>query len=115
MAKPTELNETAFHTGIHADLPISDGATTSRVVVNNPLLRTVVFAMDGGQELTEHLSPRAVIVQMMEGKMTFTVAGETRELTAGDVVYIAPNDRHALVALTPCRFVLVMVDTAAKG
>lgn len=110
MAQQTPLNESAFHTGIHADLPISSGATTSRVIVNNPLLRTVAFALDEGQELTEHLSPRAVIVQVTQGRLNFTVGGQTRELTAGDVVYLAPNDRHALVALTPARFVLVMVQ-----
>lgn len=42
---------------------------------------------------------------MTEGKRPFTDGGKKRELTAGDVVYIAPNGRHALV----------MVDTAANA
>ena len=29
---------------------------------------------------------------------------------AGDVIYLAPGDRHALTAVTPCRMQLVMVD-----
>lgn len=50
-------------------------------------------------------SASEVTVQMTEGKRPFTDGGKKRELTAGDVVYIAPNSRHTLV----------MVDTAANA
>lgn len=94
-----------------AALPISPAATTSRVVVNNALLRVVAFAMDAGQELTDHSSPRAVVVQMVEGALRFTVDGDEHRLTSGDVVYLAPGARHALVADAPSRFVLTLVVT----
>ena len=55
--------------------------------------------------LCSRLSASEVTVQMTEGKRPFTDGGKKRELTAGDVVYIAPNGRHALV----------MVDTAANA
>ena len=94
---------------MHADLPISGEATTSRTVVTNDAARVVAFAMDEGQELTDHSAARPVVVQVLEGRLAFTVAGEQHELHAGDVVYVAPGERHAVVALTPCRFVLVLV------
>ena len=94
--------------GLHGDLPISVEAITSRTVVSNDAVRVVSFAMDRGQELTDHSAPRPVVVQVIDGDLTFTVAGQQHELTAGDVVYLAPSARHAVVALTPCRFVLVM-------
>jgi quercetin dioxygenase-like cupin family protein len=94
--------------GLHGDLPISAEATTSRTVVNNDAVRVVSFAMDRGQELTDHSAPRPVVVQVIDGDLTFTVAAARHELTAGDVVYLAPSARHAVVAKTPCRFVLVM-------
>lgn len=106
----TELAESLVRAGIVDDLPISTDATTSRVVVNNSLLRVVMFAMDAGQELTDHAAARAVVVQMVEGRLSFTVGTQPHELAAGDVIYLAPNERHAVVALTPCRFSLVMVD-----
>lgn len=115
MAAKTEVNVSGMTAGLYGQLPISAETTTSRVVVNNPLLRVVSFAMDAGQELTDHQSPRAVVVQVLEGRLTFTVTGEASELSAGDVVYLAPGERHAVGALTPCRFVLVMVDPAAHG
>lgn len=107
----TPLHESLAITDLLADLPITKEATTSRVVVNNPLMRVVVFAMDAGQQLTEHSSTRAVVVQLLSGKMTFTIAGNDNLLTAGDVIYLAPNERHAVVAEEPCHMALVLVDT----
>ena len=74
------------------------------------VLRTVVFTFDAGQVLTEHSSPRAVIVTLLEGEMDFSIGERTERMGAGDVIYLAPGDRHALTAVTPCRMQLVMVD-----
>ena len=108
MAK-SPVTESAVTRGLHADLPITSEATTSRTVVSNDAARVVAFAMDAGQELTDHSAARPVVVHVVEGQLTFTVGGEKHDLGVGDVVYLAPNERHAVVALTPCRFVLVLV------
>jgi quercetin dioxygenase-like cupin family protein len=105
----TALSESRTITGVFEGLPISAEATTSRVVVNNPLLRVVVFAMDEGQELTDHASSRAVVVQMLDGHADFTYAGHTQSLAPGDVVYLAPDEHHAVLATSPCRFALTLV------
>lgn len=106
----TPVAESAFLTGVFDKLPILEAATTSRVVVNNAVLRHVVFSFDAGQVLTEHASPRAVVVQMLSGKMRFRVGEVTHDLAGGDVVYLAPGDRHALEALDPCYMALTLVD-----
>lgn len=106
----TPMTESQVMRGLRDELPIPTEATTSRVVVNNEVLRVVVFAMDAGQELTEHTSTRAVTVQLLEGELDMTVGDRQHSLGAGDVVYLAPNERHALVARSGCRFTLVMVD-----
>ena len=53
----TPSSESLFRLGLNEALPTSEEATTSRVVVNNDILRTVVFTFDAGQVLTEHSSP----------------------------------------------------------
>ena len=107
--------ESLFRLGLNGALPISDEATTSRVVVNNEILRTVIFTFDTGQLLTEHTSPRAVIVTLLEGEMDFSIGERTERMSAGDVIYLAPGDRHALTAVSPCRMQLVMVDVDKAG
>lgn len=105
----TPLSQSRLLAGLVEQLPIPVEATTSRVVVSNDAVRVVLFAMDAGQELTEHAAPRPVVVQVLDGSLRFAVAGETKQLSAGDVVYLAPDARHCLVATSPARFALVMV------
>ena len=90
-AASTPSTESLFRLGLNDALPISDEATTSRVVVNNEILRTVIFTFDTGQLLTEHTSPRAVIVTLLEGEMDFSIGERTERMGAGDVIYLAPG------------------------
>lgn len=114
MTAPTEVSTSLAVTGLLDALPVTPSATTSRVVVNNPAVRVVVFAFDAGEMLTDHSSPRAVVVQLLDGAVRLTVAGEEHALRAGDVVYLAPGDRHAVVADEPSHLSLVMVDLAGQ-
>lgn len=111
MARSTELSTSLALTNLLDSLPVTPESTTSRVVVNNPAIRVVVFAFDEGELLTEHASPRAVVVQLLDGSIRFTVGQEEHQMSPGDVIYLAPGERHALVAETPSHLSLVMVDT----
>ncbi|GMA40260.1 cupin domain-containing protein [Mobilicoccus caccae] len=110
MPKRTPIGQSSAHLGLHDQLPVNPQSTTSRVLLDNPLLRVVNFSFDAGQQLTEHSSPRAVVVELLEGRMRFTVEGEPHLMNAGDVIYLAPGARHALDAETACRMSLVMID-----
>jgi len=112
MAKRTPVAEPSFHGNIAAEVPVVTESTTSRVVLDNRLLRVVEFTFDAGELLTEHSSPRAVVVQLLEGEMSFSLEGQERTLHPADVVYLAPGAKHALVAKTACRMSLVMVDVS---
>ncbi len=109
----TDIAASLVVTRLAADLPIPPEATTSRVVVNNDAVRVIEFAMAAGQELTDHSAPRPVVVQMLEGSLDFHTLGKTATLVPGDVVYLAPDERHGLVATAPSRFCLVMVMMTA--
>ena len=109
----TETDQNIAVANVLQDLPVTKKTTTSRVLVNNPLLRVVDFAFDEGQLLTEHSSPRAVVVTLLSGTMDFDLGSETHHLTPGDVLYMAPGAVHALRATSPCHMQLVMVDVDA--
>ena len=115
MARSTELSTSLAVTDLLQSMPVTPESTTSRVVVNNPAIRVVVFAFDEGELLTEHASPRAVVVQLLDGSVRFTVGQDEHRMAPGDVVYLAPGERHALVAEAPSHLSLVMVDTDAAS
>lgn len=104
------VEQSSAHLGLLDALMVQPDATTSRVVVNNDALRVVYFAFDTGELLTEHSSPRAVVVQLLSGAIRFAVDGVEHDMAPGDVIYLAPGARHALVADAPSHLSLVMVD-----
>lgn len=111
----TPVDQSSAHLHLQEQLPVLPSATTSRVLVNNPLLRVVQFTFDSGELLTEHTSPRAVSCLLNEGRMGFTVDGVEHDMSPGDVIYLAPDAPHALVAHEPSRLTLTMVDVKAAG
>ncbi len=113
--KLTTLEESSEHLGLLDALPVAADSTTSRVVVNNSLLRVVYFGFDTGELLTDHSSPRAVVVQLLDGAIRFTYEGRESTMAPGDVIYLAPGVLHSLVADAPSHVSLVMVDTKATG
>lgn len=110
MAKQSPVSESSTHLGLADALPVVAESTTSRVIVTNDVMRIVQFTFDAGEMLTEHTSPRAVAVQLVSGRMRFTVDGTEHVMGEGDIVYLSPDATHALVAETACRMTLVMVD-----
>lgn len=111
----TETNQSLMMAGVLADLPTAKDQTTSMMLVNNPLLRVVYFSFDAGQELTNHMTPRAVVVTVLSGALDFTIGATTERLVPGDVVYLPPEREHALAAAEPTKISLVMVDVDDRG
>ena len=111
----TPSSESLFRLGLNEALPTSEEATTSRVSSTTTSCAPSSSPSTPGQVLTEHSSPRAVVVTLLEGEMDFSIGERTERMGAGDVIYLAPGDRHALTAVTPCRMQLVMVDVDKVG
>lgn len=109
----TDLATSSAHLGVLDALAVTADATTSRVLVNNPLVRVVHFAFDTGELLTTHSSPRAVVVHLLDGAIRFTVDDTEHPMAPGDVLYLAPGAQHSLVADAPSRLSLVMIDPGA--
>jgi quercetin dioxygenase-like cupin family protein len=55
--------------------PIVPGTTVSKPLLNLSEGRVVIFAMDAGQEISEHRAPYITTVQVLEGLLRFAVGG----------------------------------------
>lgn len=111
--RPKDISQVV--TDVAEELPITRSATTSRALVDNDAVRVVTFAFDTGEQLTEHTAAVPVVVQLLTGRITFTVAGQEHELQPADCVYLAPREPHSLEALEPSLLSLVMVHERPDG
>lgn len=96
-----------------AACPVVPGATVSKPLLNGTV-KVIVFAMDAGQEISEHRAPYVATVHVLDGRLDFGVGKTEREMVAGSWLVMPPNEPHRLRALEPTRFVLTMVKDAAK-
>lgn len=88
--------------------PIVPGATVSKPLLNLPEGKVVVFAIDAGQEISEHRAPFVALVHVIAGHLRFAVDGEERDMRPHDWLVMPPNAPHRLSAAEPTHFLLTL-------
>lgn len=96
--------------GIVQNLPITREGIVSKVPFETKNMQVSVFSVAKGQEISEHTSPKAVIVTLISGALNFTVGHAVHHMVAGDFIYLTPNEPHALSACEDSRVQLVMFN-----
>lgn len=86
----------------------------SRTLLSEPAFKQVLFAMDAGQELSEHRAPFVAIVQVLDGRLRMRVAGGEHVLAATSWLLMPPDAPHDLHAEQPTRFLLTLVKPATR-
>ncbi len=94
-----------------AQVEIQPGAVVSKVIYRDDNLNVTVFGFDAGEGLTEHRANRVAIVQVLSGRLRFTLDGEDRELMAGSWLHMSPGTPHALVAIEPTVMLLTLLGS----
>ena len=89
---------------------IQPGSVVSKVVHRDEALNVTVFGFDVGEGLSEHQAARAAVVQVVSGRLRFTVDGEDVELLPGSWLQMSPRTPHALEALEPTVMLLTLVS-----
>lgn len=90
-----------------------DGAVVSREVVKKSTGSVTIFAFDDGQGLSEHTAPFDALVQILEGEVEITVAGQPHRLHAGELMLMPAGQPHALKAVTKFKMILTMIRSSA--
>jgi quercetin dioxygenase-like cupin family protein len=93
------------------EVAIQPGAVVSKVAHRGDGLQVTVFAFAAGEGLTEHRAARTAVVQVLSGRLRFTVDGEPLDLAPGSWLHMAPGTPHALVATEPTVMLLTLVGS----
>ena len=94
-----------------SEVAIQPGAVVSKVVHSGDGMNVTVFGFDAGQGLTEHQAARAAVVQVLSGRLRFTVDSEDLELVPGSWLHMKPGTSHSLVAAEPTIMLLTLVGS----
>ncbi len=88
---------------------IQPGAVVSKVVHRGDGLDVTVFSFDAGEGLTEHTASRTALVQVLTGRLRFTVDDEELEAGPGSWIYMTPGTSHSLVSEEPTVMLLTLL------
>lgn len=93
---------------VSALVVVQPDAVVSKVIHHDASLNVTVFGFDTGQELTEHSAARAAVVQVISGRLRFTVDGQVFDAGPGFWLHMAPETPHSLVATDPTIMLLTL-------
>jgi quercetin dioxygenase-like cupin family protein len=103
------MAEYGFVADMRTEVSVPQGGILSRTVHEDERLSLVVFAFDAGQELTEHTSAYAALIEVLDGEATVVLDGEARDVRAGAWIAMPPGMRHAIRATTPLVMALTLL------
>ena len=72
-------------------------------LVHTETMSLVFWYVEKDAVVPEHHHVHEQIMHVIDGEFEFTVNGETKIYTPGDIVPIASNEPHSGRALTPCK------------
>lgn len=72
-------------------------------LVHTEQMSVAMVELAKGAILPEHFHVHEQVSTILEGRVEFTVAGETRLCQPGDIVVLPSNVPHGVVALEPSR------------
>jgi quercetin dioxygenase-like cupin family protein len=98
-----------FVADLRTAVSVPQDGILSRTIHEDERCTLVVFAFDAGQELTEHTSAHAALIEILDGEALVTLDGEAREVGPGAWISMPSGMRHAIRATTPLVMALTLL------
>jgi len=87
-AKPGEV--------IQLPLGAALGSSKTTTLAKTADLELIRLVLPAGKEIPTHKAPGEITVQCLEGRVAFTAESTTHELIAGQLLYLAAGEPHAV-------------------
>jgi quercetin dioxygenase-like cupin family protein len=90
-------------------LPIEPGRVRSHRLFKSEEATVLGIAMDAGAAMREHVAAVPILLQGVEGDAVLEVSGTRHPLRAGTIIHVDARVPHAVEAVVPTRFLLVLL------
>ena len=80
------------------NLDFNDSKIVTKVLMETPFSKEIRILMKNGQLMKEHKAPLPIIVHIVQGEIDFGVEGAHHTLKQGDIITLAANIPHDLLA-----------------
>lgn len=83
--------------GVTPEVPLK------KVLLSTPTLQVVQLHLTAGKQIPPHSASGEITVQVLRGRVSFHVDGQTHDLIPGTLLYVAAAEIHSLVAVEDSR------------
>ena len=87
----------------------------ARTLLKSGTLRVTMIVLAPGGGIPEHHADGPITVQPLEGRIQFTVAGETHDLAAGQLLSTGAGVPHSVRSEGGATFLLTVAQPGADG
>jgi quercetin dioxygenase-like cupin family protein len=94
--------------GLRAEGRVGGGGHRQTTLYKHGGATVALFLFDAGGRLAEHHTAGTVTIHALDGRLRVAAGGETHELTAGQLVALAPGVPHDVAAAEPSRMLLTV-------
>lgn len=84
---------------LHLPLGAMVGTARSGTLLKSYGLEVIRLVIPAGKEIPPHRAPGEILVQCIEGHVAFEHDGHVLDLRPGDLLYLCPQETHALKGL----------------
>lgn len=84
----------------------------SKVILKTDDMELVRLALPAGKEFADHKVSGPIVVQCISGKIEFVAKQTTQILTPGQLVYLMPDESHAVKAVLDSVVLLTIIFEA---
>jgi quercetin dioxygenase-like cupin family protein len=89
--------------------PITPGKLGHSTVLSAPGVRVIVLAFEAGRVLEEHIAPKQLLMQALDGRLVITAAGKKTTLVPGGLMRLDESLPHAVEALEDSHLMLTLL------
>ncbi|MBL8819047.1 MAG: cupin domain-containing protein [Planctomyces sp.] len=97
--------------GVVTHLPLGPalGESATSTLVKAASFELIRMVLPAGKEIPPHKTRGEITVQCLEGRVSFSCHGETRDLRPGDLLYLAADEVHALKAIDNSALLVTLI------
>jgi quercetin dioxygenase-like cupin family protein len=85
------------------------GTSQTTTLAKTADLELIRLVLPAGKEIPTHKARGEITVQCLEGRVAFTAEGTTRELAAGQLLYLAAGEPHAVKAIEDASLLVTLL------
>lgn len=107
------MSDYRFFRDLRTEVTIPDQGILSRTLYSDDRLSVTIFGFDTGQELSEHTSTKAAVIEVIEGRARVVLGQDEHEAGPGSWIHMPAGLRHAIEARTPVIMLLTLLRDGA--